>query len=112
MGVSNAFFDAVISDLSPQLTGIRFRDAARSSELVAFTIGLAEQVLRGRGTIVVKIFPGEEAEHIAQELRKQTKKFSRHVLKATRGSSKEMYFVAQGFVGSKNFKERRCSSRL
>ena len=92
--------DIVLSDLSPQLTGIKFQDSVRSAELVQTGIEVCEKVLAPGGTFVAKIFPGAEAEEIAKEIRKRWKNFTRCSLDATRKSSNELYFVARNFHAS------------
>lgn len=91
--------DLVLSDMSPQLSGIRFRDAAYSAELVRLALGFCSQVLRPGGSFVAKVFPGQECEEIAPEVRKVFQKFSRENLDSSRRTSNEMYFVGLGFRG-------------
>lgn len=89
----------VLSDMSPKLTGIRFRDIARSSELVEMGAWVASQMLLPGGSFVAKTFPGNESDVIFQSVRKTYKQFSRHVLKSSRKTSTEYYFVGRGFSG-------------
>lgn len=91
--------DTVISDLSPQLTGIRFGDAARSAELVQLGFDFSQQVLRPGGTFVAKIFPGPESDELGQLMRKRFANLTRHCLKSSRQTSNEFYFVGRGFAG-------------
>lgn len=92
--------DVVISDLSPQLTGIKFGDAARSAELVELGFDFAERVLRQGGTFVAKIFPGPESDQLGQRMRKRFANLTRHCLKSSRQTSNEFYFVGRGFHGA------------
>lgn len=87
----------VLSDMSPQLTGIRFRDAARSAELVELAAAIASQLLEPGGAFVAKIFPGSESDAIFQTIRGSYQSFTRHVLKSSRKTSNEYYFVGRGF---------------
>lgn len=89
----------VLSDMSPQLTGIKFQDAARSSALVELAFYYAEQFLVPGGSFVAKIFPGTECEELAKVFRPAFRSFSRSVLKSSRKTSKEVYFVGTGFRG-------------
>ena len=91
--------DLVMSDMSPDLTGIYFQDAARSAELVDIAFSIADVLLKPNGNIITKIFPGSEADQLFAEKRKHYKKLSRVALKATRKTSKEFYFVGQEFLG-------------
>jgi len=91
--------NVVLSDMSPQLTGIRFQDAARSSALVELAFYYAQLFLVPGGSFIAKIFPGTECEELAKEFRPAFKSFSRTVLKSSRKTSKEVYFVGTGFRG-------------
>lgn len=90
--------DVVLSDLSPNLTGVHFQDAARSAELVDAAFEVACRLLKKGGSFVAKIFPGPECEELAKQMKKRFKTFSRPVLGASRKSSKELYFVGRGFI--------------
>jgi len=89
--------DIVLSDLSPKLSGIRFRDAYLSAELVAMAFSVCEQVLAEGGSFVSKIFPGQESEEIAKTIRSSFGEFSRENLDSSRKTSNEFYFVAKKF---------------
>ena len=88
--------DVVLSDMSPQLSGIAFRDALLSAELVERSFELARETLRDNGTVVAKIFPGQEAEDVVKKARMTFKKVTREHLSSTRRTSNEFYIVAQG----------------
>lgn len=87
----------VLSDLSPSLSGIRLQDALRSADLVERAFHFAVGCLLPGGSFVAKIFPGNECEEVAREIKPKFSQFSRLHLQSTRGSSKELYFVARGF---------------
>lgn len=92
--------DVLLSDMSPKLSGISFRDGARSAELVEMALSFAEEVLAKGAWFIAKIFPSPEAESIAKEIKKKFEKFYRVNLDSTRKTSNEIYFVAQGFKRS------------
>ena len=92
--------DTLLSDMSPKLSGIRFQDAARSSALVELAIYYAERFLRPGGCFAAKIFPGTECEELSHDIRPLFDSFSRTVLRSSRKSSREVYFVAKGFRGA------------
>ncbi len=91
--------DVLLSDMSPKLSGIRFRDAAFSAELVEIAFETAKSLLRPGGSFVAKIFPGQESEELVKKIRPAFERFSRENLDASRKSSTEMYFVGQSFKG-------------
>lgn len=92
--------DVVVSDLSPDMSGIYFRDAARSAELVELVFEFAGQVLKVGGSVVAKVFPGAESDELFNRYRPWFKKITRENLDSTRKTSKEMYFVALGYKGT------------
>ena len=89
--------DVVLSDMSPDLSGVYFRDASDSAELVQMAFNIASDVLKAGGAIVTKIFPGTEADEIFKAMQPHYAKLTRETLKSTRTTSKEIYFV--GFKG-------------
>ena len=89
----------LLSDLSPSLTGIRFRDAVKSAELVECALNLAAVLLLPGGSLVTKIFPGPECEELAIRFRKAFRQFARPSLDSSRKTSSEMYFVGRDYVG-------------
>ena len=88
--------DLIISDMSPNLSGVQFRDAAQSAALVEIAFNTAAKLLKPGANFVAKIFPGEEADQIFLEQKANYKSLLRCVLKSTRKSSNEFYFVAKG----------------
>ncbi len=87
--------DAVLSDLSPKLSGIKFQDSCRSAELVELAYDFAREVLDGKGTLIAKIFPGHESDELALKFKKTFSRFARVNLDSSRKTSTELYFLAQ-----------------
>lgn len=94
--------DVLLSDMSPSLTGVRFRDVARAVELVEMGLQLAEDILNVGAKFVAKVFPGAEADQIYCDMQKSFSKVKRVNLKSTRRTSSEMYFVGLGFRARKD----------
>ena len=91
--------DAILSDVSPNLTGIRNVDQARALELIGAAIDFCRQALKPEGFLLVKAFHGEAFGEITARLKKT---FSRvKVIKpsASRGESAETYVLARGLSG-------------
>lgn len=89
--------DCVLSDMSPNLSGVQFADAYRSFELAALAFEMCERFLANGGNFVVKIFPGEEFPGYVAMLKKRFAKVSALTPEATRKTSSERYIVATGF---------------
>ena len=91
-------FDAVLSDMAPDTTGIRATDQARSAALVEEALSRAEKLLAPAGVFVAKIFQGPD---VAVIRKRMEGRFSEvHLAKpdASRGSSTEVYLVGKGFA--------------
>jgi 23S rRNA (uridine2552-2'-O)-methyltransferase len=91
--------DLVISDMSPNMSGVHAVDQPRAIYLVELALDMAQQVLSPGGTFVAKVFHGEGFD----QLFKQTKGSFVNVLtrkpKASRSRSREVYMVAKEFRG-------------
>ena len=104
--LSNKGLDVVLSDMSPKLSGIRFRDACESANLVEAAFYIAEKFLKPGGNFVSKIFPGPESDELFSRLKKYFKSFSRMKLNSTRKTSTEIYFVGCGYAPITNKNSR------
>lgn len=91
---------AVLSDLSPNLSGQYTRDQAESAFLCHAALGFADRVLDRGGNLVVKIFEGEDYPEFVQALRLRFELVKPHRPEATRKQSSEVYLVAKGSRGS------------
>ena len=87
----------VTSDLSPDLTGIRFQDHIHSCELVRLAFSCARDLLAPEGIFLAKIFQGEDLEAVVQEIKGQFKQIKRVIPAASRKTSTEIYLLAKGF---------------
>ena len=88
---------AVISDMSPKLTGIREADMAGSVACAEICLEVATKFLNKGGSFVVKLFKSQEAEAFAKSIRANFEKIRRCELDATRSSSNEFYLVGTGW---------------
>jgi len=89
--------DLVVSDLSPKLSGVRFRDVAACVELVDAAFLFCCEILKEKGSFVAKIFPGEDADELFEKLKPCFARLCRERSVATRKSSNEYYIVGSGF---------------
>jgi 23S rRNA (uridine2552-2'-O)-methyltransferase len=87
----------VLSDLAPNITGMRSVDQPRSIYLVELAFDLATQVLASGGSFVTKVFMGEGFEELVTESRKRFKTVRIRKPAASRQESRETYIVASGF---------------
>lgn len=91
--------DVVISDMAPQTTGMRLTDQSRSYNLCAMALDIACQVLRPGGHFVCKFFDGPDFNALRDEIRHAFPKLAILRPKSTRASSKEIFFIGQGYNG-------------
>ena len=88
--------DLVISDMAPNMSGIRAVDQPAAMYLVELAMDLAQRILKPGGNFVAKIFQGEGFDEFLREARSQ---FASAVIRkpdASRSRSREIYLVAKG----------------
>lgn len=91
--------DVVLSDMAPNMSGIRVADQARAMELAEFAEEAALAYLQPGGALVVKVFNGAGVDAWLAGLRKRFRKVRLIKPKASRQASREVYAVAQQFDG-------------
>jgi 23S rRNA (uridine2552-2'-O)-methyltransferase len=89
--------DAIVSDMAPNLSGIRDRDEARALELIDAALSLPADVLRDGGLMVVKIFEGKEKSKVVDRFRAIFSQVGIRKPDASRRDSSECYIVARGY---------------
>lgn len=88
-------FDLVVSDIAPHTTGMKDVDAARSEELVARVVEVADATLKKGGSLVAKVFQGGGFVALRDELRARYELVRVLKPEASRKQSVEIYLVAQ-----------------
>ena len=88
--------DAVLSDLSPNMSGIPNVDQARWLDLAAAAIELCRKVLKPDGVFLVKAFHGAAYDTLVSQLQRAFVKVKVVKPPASRGESTETYVVARG----------------
>jgi 23S rRNA (uridine2552-2'-O)-methyltransferase len=89
--------DLVLSDMSPNISGMQAVDQPRGIYLVELAIDFAEKVLGKNGHLLFKAFQGEGFEEVIKTLRGQYRKVLIRKPKASRARSSEVYVLAQGY---------------
>ncbi|MGA0343371.1 MAG: RlmE family RNA methyltransferase [Gammaproteobacteria bacterium] len=87
--------DLVISDMAPNLTGIKDVDQVAMGELVSQAAVFAHSQLREHGVFVAKFFEGAEAKGVLDGLSERFESFRVRKPKASRSESTEVYVVAR-----------------
>jgi 23S rRNA (uridine2552-2'-O)-methyltransferase len=89
--------DLVLSDMAPNVSGMKAVDQPRSMLLVELAIDFAGRVLKPGGSLVVKAFQGSGFDEALRDLRSGFDKVVCRKPDASRNQSRETYFVAKGF---------------
>ena len=91
-------FDVVMSDMSPNTTGTRFSDQARSYDLCCAALKIAGRCLKPGASFVVKIFMGPDVKEFLAVMRKYFTSVKGFKPKSSRAESKETFYVGLGFT--------------
>lgn len=95
-GGGTARADVVLSDMSPNISGIYSVDQARSVALARRALEAARALLRPGGGLVVKVFEGEDFHRLLEDVRRQFASARVYNPPASRKQSSEVYIVAKG----------------
>jgi 23S rRNA (uridine2552-2'-O)-methyltransferase len=85
--------DLVISDMSPNITGIAISDQARCMYLAELALEFSMAQLNSDGNFLVKVFQGSGFEQFMNTMRMSFKKVATRKPKASRGRSNEIYLL-------------------
>ncbi len=86
-------FDVVLSDAAPSTSGNRIRDTARSQEIGAAVLAIADECLRPGGNLALKLFPGGEEGELLGAMRRRFSEARVVKPKASRSDSMEIYLL-------------------
>jgi len=85
--------DAVISDVSPKISGIWEVDHARQIDLAEQSLKIAEMILKPRGNFFVKAFEGDLLPDFIRKMRRRFGKVRVIKPPASRAKSSEIYIL-------------------
>jgi 23S rRNA (uridine2552-2'-O)-methyltransferase len=91
--------DVVLSDLSPNISGIASADQARAAELVRTALDFCGAHLQAGGAFLVKVFQGEEFGGLLKEMKTLFREVRTLKPSASREESRETYLLARGLKG-------------
>jgi len=91
--------NAVISDLSPQVTGNWSVDHSTQISLNYSAAKIMQQTLEKKGNALFKIFDGEYSNEFYEYLKKKFSKIKLTKPKSSRKPSSELYCVCLGYTG-------------
>ena len=88
--------DLVMSDMAPNITGLKAVDQPRAMYLAELALDLAREVLKPGGDFLVKVFQGEGFDEFLKAVRASFQKVVIRKPQASRPKSREVYLLAQG----------------
>jgi 23S rRNA (uridine2552-2'-O)-methyltransferase len=87
--------DLVLSDMAPNMSGVKAMDQPRSLYLAELALDCAIRLLRPGGDFLVKVFQGEGSDDYLKQLRTFFQKAHIRKPKASRGRSGEIYVLGR-----------------
>ncbi len=89
--------DLVMSDMAPNMSGMKAVDQPRAMYLAELSLELAQKVLKPGGDMLLKAFTGEGLDEFKREIRQHFAKLIVRKPKASRARSPEIYLLARGY---------------
>jgi 23S rRNA (uridine2552-2'-O)-methyltransferase len=90
--------DLVVSDMSPNISGIGVSDQARAAHLAELALDFAVKWLKPGGNLLVKTFQGSGYVELRTALRAHFRELLTRKPEASRGRSSEIYLLGKGLV--------------
>jgi len=87
--------DLVMSDLAPNMSGMKGVDQPKTVMLAELALETALELLKPKGDFITKLFQGEGFDAYLMQLRKYFQKVHIRKPKASRPESREVYLVAR-----------------
>ena len=87
--------DLVLSDMSPNISGIALSDQARAMHLAELALEFAARHLKPGGSLLVKVFQGSGFQEFLREMRRHFNHVVTRKPEASRGRSNELYLLGK-----------------
>lgn len=88
--------DIILSDMAPNLSGIKDTDQAKSVYLAELALDCAQNLLQTNGVLLVKVFQGSAYNAFLKSMQSVFQKVERFKPKASRPRSPEVYLFGKG----------------
>ena len=88
-------FDLVLSDMAPNISGIKERDDSLMIDLVDRVLFVIDSFLKAKGSVVIKVFHGQSLDYTNGALKERFKNVKIFKPKASRPNSKEIYVIGK-----------------
>lgn len=90
--------DLLVSDMAPNMSGIKAIDQPRAMLLSELALELARSVLKKEANILVKVFQGEGSEDFYREMKQTFKVVKTRKPRSSRANSREIYLLGLGYL--------------
>jgi len=90
--------DVVLSDMAPNISGVRSVDQTQAMYLAELALDFAREQLTPGGHWVCKVFQGEGFDALLQQARSEFAQVRMHKPESSRDRSREQYMVATGLL--------------
>ena len=90
--------DLLVSDMAPNMSGIKVIDQPRAMLLSELALELARSVLKKEANILVKVFQGEGSEDFYREMKQTFKVVKTRKPRSSRANSREIYLLGLGYL--------------
>ena len=90
-------FDLVLSDMAPNISGIRETDDAQMIYLVESVLSVIDKFLKKGGSALIKVFLGESLDYTRNALSDRFRTCKVNKPSASRSNSKETYVIGKEF---------------
>jgi 23S rRNA (uridine2552-2'-O)-methyltransferase len=96
--LTGASVDLVVSDMSPNISGIGVSDQARAAHLAELALEFSVKWLKPGGNLLVKAFQGSGYSELRAALRERFRELLTRKPEASRGRSSEIYLLGKGLI--------------
>ena len=90
--------DLVMSDMAPNMSGIKAADQARSIGLAELALEFACQACKPGGSLLMKVFQGAGVDQLRDELKRSFPVLQTRKPDASRARSREVYWLATNYT--------------
>ncbi len=94
--------DLVISDMAPNLSGMKEIDQPQAIYLTELVLDFTCSTLKPGGALLMKCFEGSGVDDLRGEIRNNFRQLSNFKPKASRGKSRETYVLGRQFKGNRS----------
>ena len=88
--------DVILSDLSPEVTGVWELDQTRQVDLTLRVLEISRDLLKEDGGVFCKLFEGERSQEVRDKFRDMFRSVRTVKPAASRNASSELYYYIQG----------------